>query len=266
MEKVHLNEDYRDAFGSAGLRSFEDFFDHQDSRIVNTNKKRNVLKFALDHQGQKKHFFMKRFYSPYIKDMLFTSLNFGYICSQARGEWNNANILLGNGIDTYHPACYGEQIVCGIEKRSFFVTEAIDGQSLTDYVSANWASISRNEKENIIASLGRFVRKIHDSKISMPDLYLWHFFIKEDFSGKGDHQFAVIDLHRMSVNARPDARYRNLAAFIFSLSEKYFDDDFRKLFFDAYIADDFPHDPDELVKKVNKRAAVITARRCLMNY
>ncbi len=266
MEKVHLNEDYRDAFGSAGLRSFDDFFDYQDCRIVNSNKKRNVLKFTLDHQGQKKHFFMKRFYSPYIKDMLFTSLNFGYICSQARGEWNNANILLDNDIDTYHPACYGERIVCGIEKRSFFVTEAIDGQCLTDYVSANWASISRNEKENIIAAIGRLARKIHGSKISMPDLYLWHFFMKEDISGKGDHRFAVIDLHRMSINAGADARYRNLAAFIFSLSGKYFDDSLKKLFLDAYMGDDFPNDPGELVEKVNKRTAVITARRRLMKY
>ncbi len=266
MKKVHHNDDYCDAFASAGLESFDDFFNYADGNIVNVNTKRDVLKFALDHHSQKKYFFMKRFYSPHFKDMISTSINFGHICSQARSEWNNANILLGDGIDTYHPVCYGEQIVCGIERKSFFITEEIDGQCLTDYVSANWISISRQEKENIIAEIGRLARKIHDSKISMPDLYLWHFFIKEDISGKGDHQFIVIDLHRMSANARRDARYRNLAAFIFSLSEKYFDDDLKKLFLDAYMGDDFPDDPDEMVEKVNKRTAVITARRRLMKY
>lgn len=266
MEKVHLNEDYRDAFTSAGLKSFDDFFDLEDGDIVNTNKKRNVLRFTIDHNGTKKQFFMKRFHSPHFKDMIFTAINFGHICSQARCEWNNANTLLKNGIDTYRPVCYGEDIVCGIEKKSFFVTEAIDGVCLTDFVADKWDEISRKEKEDIITSIAALTRTAHDAAISLPDLYLWHFFIKEKLPEQDHCQFAVIDLHRMSTKAGRDARYKNLAAFIFSLSEKYFDDSFKKLFLDAYMGDNFPHDPDQLLAKVNKRVAVITARRRRVKY
>jgi hypothetical protein len=266
MQKVHLKEDYRDAFSSAGLESFDDFFNYADGDIINKNTKRNVLKFTLDHNGTKKQFFMKRFCKPHFKDMAFTYFNFGHICSQAECEWNNANALLDNSIDTYHPVCYGEHIVCGIEINSFFITTQIHGVSLTDFVSAKWASISRQEKENIIASIGKLTRKMHDVRMSLPDLYLWHFFIKEDISGQGDHQFAVIDLHRMSTNAGKGARYKNLAAFTYSLSEKYFDDRLKKLFLDAYMGDDFPNDPDKLVSTVNRRIATITARRRRVKY
>ena len=198
--------------------------------------------------------------------MLFTLYNFGYICSQAECEWNNANILLDNSIDTYHPVCYGTQIVCGIEKNSFFITAQIDGVCLTDHVAESWDSIGTDEKENIIASAGRLARRMHDARISMPDFYLWHLFIKQRPDDQTDYEFAVIDLHRMSTKTGTDARYRNLAAFIFSLSEKYFDDSYKKLFLDAYMGDDFPHNPDKMIKFVEIRTALLAGRRRRMEY
>lgn len=266
MKKVHINQEYRDVFASAGLNSFEDFLNYADGQVVNKNKKRDVLKFSIEYNGVENHFFMKRFFSPHYKDMLFTFLNFGCICSQAECEWNNANLLLDNSIDTYHPVAYGKQMSCGIEKNSFFITAAIDGVCLTDYISENFSSITDDDKQNIIASAGRLARRMHDAKLSMPDLYIWHLFIKQNQPSQDDHQFAVIDLHRMSKNASRDACYRNLAAFIFSLSEKYFDDSYKKLFLDAYMGDDFPHSSDKLIAKVKKRVAILAGRRRRAEY
>ena len=133
----------------------------------------------LELEGGHKEFFMKRFFNPHLKDIFFTFRNFGRICSQAMCEWKNADILLGNGVVTYKPLCYGEQKILGVERRSFFVTEKLRGQCFTDFLSRRWAGLDRIEREKIITGLAVFVRRIHDAGISLPDLYVWHIFITE---------------------------------------------------------------------------------------
>ena len=171
MIKMEFAAGFEQFFEKHGLRSFDDFFRHLGGEVINQNKKRSVLTFTLDDGGAQRRFFVKRFDCPHYKDMLFTFRNFGYICSQGRCEWNNANLLLENGVDTYHPACYGEEVVCGIEKRSIFVTEEIKGVCLTDFIGEKWSGLERVEKERIAISIGKTARKIHDAKISMPDMY-----------------------------------------------------------------------------------------------
>ena len=90
---------------------------------------------TIGEGARRKELFMKRFYDPHFKDMLFTLGNFGRICSQGQCEWNNANLLLQNGIETYKPICCGWESACGFEKRSFFITEKIDGICLADFVT-----------------------------------------------------------------------------------------------------------------------------------
>ena len=266
MKKIHITDEYRSMFEAAGLKSYKEFFKYSRGEFINKNKKREVVKLTFDHQGTKKHFFMKRFFYPHLKDMIFTFKNFGHICSQAACEWKNAKLLLKNGIGTYKPVCYGENLSWGFEKSSFFITEEIDGVCLTDFISANWDSLSRPEKENIATSIGKLCRKIHDARISMPDLYLWHFFMKKRSPDQKDYEFAVIDLHRMSKNADKNALYKSLAALNFSLSPKYFDDSLRTLILKSYMSDDYPHSRGELLRNVAERTAVLEARRRRHNY
>jgi len=261
MGKIHIIDEYRSMFEAAGLRSYKEFFKYSEGELINKNKKREVIELTFNHQGTEKRFFMKRFFYPHLKDMIFTFSNFGHICSQAACEWKNAKLLLKNGIDTYRPVCYGENLSWGFEKSSFFITEEIKGVCLTDFISANWDSLSRSEKENIVASIGKLCRKIHDARISMPDLYLWHFFIKERSLAQKDYEFAVIDLHRMSKNAGKNAFYRNLAALKFSLSPKYFDDYLCELLLESYMSDNFPYNRGELLRNVSERSNVLAARR-----
>ena len=262
MIKMEFAAGFEQLFEKHGLRTFDDFFQYSSGEVINQNKKRSVLTFTLDDDGGQRRFFVKRFDCPHFKDMLFTFSNFGYICSQARCEWNNANLLLENGIDTYHPACYGEELVCGIEKRSIFVTEEIKGVCLTDFIGEKWANLERVEKERIAISIGKTARKIHDAKISMPDMYVWHFFIKDERGESGDYEFAVIDLHRMSVNvSSKNLQYKNLGALDYSLLPEYFDIDLKDLLLNAYMGGDLPENAASLKSKVKARSDVLAARR-----
>jgi len=264
MRTVQFAKGSSAIFEKAGLKSFEDFFNYSSGKIMTVNQKRNVIAFSLDIDGRRQHFFMKRFFNPHYKDMLFTFRNFGRFCSQAACEWQNTNILLQNGIPTYIPVCYGEETRLYLERKSFIITEKVPGRCLTDFIRDNWNTLSRDKKEKLTASLGGFVRKIHAARISMPDLYLWHIFIQ---SKDDQHDLAVIDLHRMSANARGNRwKIRNLGALNFSMTSKYFDQNLRDVFFNAYFGDDFDADKAAFRRKVTNYSMVLANRRRRPDY
>ncbi len=248
-------------FAKFGLESFEDFFDYSQGKTINRNTKRNVTELVFVEGDNRKVFFRKRFVSPHVKDMIFAWRSYGKFISQAALEWNNANMLFENGIETYRPVCYGEQMEFSMERKSFIITEKLPGTALTDFVSEKWAKLSRQKKEKIIVSLGKLVRKIHEAQISLPDLYLWHVFIKENLNSE-QYDFAVIDLHRMGHNINNKNRLlKNLGRLDHSMLDKYFDARLRKLLIESYAGDSRPEEINNLIRKVKKYSGAVPANR-----
>ncbi len=264
MVKIKFAKDWAPVFEKAGLESFEDFFEFSAGQTINKNKKREVVAMTLDTDGPKKELFMKRFFKPHFKDMLFTIRNFGNLCSQAACEWKNINILLRQGIDTYLPVCHGEQMCFGLERKSFIITEKVNGPPLTDFVAANWSNLDQPQKEKIITTLAKLVRRIHEAKISLPDLYLWHIFIPKTLIADdiSEDDFAIIDLHRMRTNVtNKNEQIRNLGALDFSMLDKYFDDNIREIFLNAYAGNEQSDNTSILRRKIKSRSRVLVSRR-----
>lgn len=261
MLKMVFANSWQPVFAESGFKSFDDFFDYPDAKRSGKNNKRDVQILTLGNEPNHKVFFLKRFHYVYFKDKLFTLFNFGHFCSQAGCEWKNANILLDNGIETHLPVCYGERTKWGLETKSFLVTEKVQGQCLIDFVTQNWAQLPQPQKEKIIVALAKLIRKIHNAQISLPDLYLWHIFIKRNQT-TDELDFAVIDLPRMTHNvADKNRQIRNLGRLDHSMVDKYFDDTLRRLFIESYAGRDWPGGVDKLAAKVKKYSAAVSARR-----
>ncbi|MBE0536720.1 MAG: hypothetical protein IH624_13720 [Phycisphaerae bacterium] len=259
MTTVEFAENTAAWFEQAGLSRFEDFFHFNGGTLINRNRNRDVVKFSLDAGGRKKTLFMKRFFHPHIKDMLFARRSFGRLCSQAGCEWHNASILLHNGIGTYRPLCCGEHMLFGLERQSFLITEELPGRCLSEFVGQSWAQTGRYNKEAVVAAMGRFVRKIHNAAVSMPDLYVWHLFLETHDEGYG---LAIIDLHRMRAGVKGESeKIRNLGALEFSMLGEYFDDALKDVFFDSYFGTDFRGDKGLFRQKVRHRCSVLRKRR-----
>lgn len=262
MEKVIFKKNRAAFFKSQGLERFDDFFTYSRGDTVNQNTKRNVLMMTLSDGGGEKSFFMKRFFNPHLKDMLFTLRNFGTICSQAELEWRNAHILLDNGVETYHPVCYGFRSVCGIERQSFLVTEKINGPCLLDYLMQHWKTLCRTAQEALIIKLAKFFQTIHRARLSLPDSYIWHVYMVYPENGNDDYEFGMIDLHRMQIRVRgtnPPAM--NLGRFFFSLPEGFMDPECESLFLENYLDADFPGNKKTFINAVKAWEAKISKRR-----
>ena len=266
MERVVFADSWQSIFVEFGLSSFDDLFRFSGGKQINKNNKRDVNLLSFDIAAESKVFFIKRFHRPHFKDMLFTLRNFGRFVSQARAEWENTKLLFCNDIETYRPVCYGEQTRFGLESKSFIITEKLQGYALTDFVGQKWQFLKNEQKEKIIVGLAHFVRRIHNLNVSLPDLYLWHIFIKEN-PGLGEWEFAVIDLHRMARNVtNQNQQIRNLGALDHSMLDKYFDDTIRRLFIESYAGRDWPGGVTKLAAKVKKRSRAISARRNQKEY
>ncbi len=255
VEKIVFADSYQEIFAVAGFNCLDDFFNYNTGKRVNKNNKREVLKFTLET----KNFFMKRFYKPHFKDILSAKLAFGKFYSQAKVEWENANLLLKNGIGTYKPVCYGQTTKCGLERRSFFVTKELISQCFADFARENWGRIDRLEKDKILLGIAGTIRKTHEAGISLPDLYVWHIYVNTSDDG---YTFDIIDLHRMSHNiTNRDKQIENLGRFDHSMVDKYFDENDRRVFVEAYAGSNWPSDIEKLVEQVKKYSKKVSVKR-----
>ena len=261
MEKVFFADSWQQFFAGLGMARFDDFFSYAGGEQINKNNKRDVQIMTLGRGDYSKECFLKRFHRPHVKDAIFALSNFGRPCSQAKWEWYNAGALIDNGIDTYPFVCYGEQTFGGFERRSFLISEKLKSQCFTDFVAENWTKLSQEWKEKITTELAAFIRRIHDADFCLPDLYVWHIFIKET-QQSDNWDFAVIDLNRMQYNVtNTNKKLKNLSRFYHSMTDKYFDDRTRRVFIQSYAGSDWPGCTDKLFEKVNKYSKAVSAKR-----
>jgi len=261
VEKTVFTGSWQKFFTGLGLESFDDFFSFSQDKTINLNTKRDVSILTFGEGTDRKVFFRKRFFKPHFKDMLFAWRSFGSPISQAKLEWQNAKMLLENAIETYRPVCYGERTKLGLERKSFLITEKLPGKALSEFVSEKWPQLTQQQKEKIIVPLGRFIRKIHDARISLPDLYIWHVFIKET-PDSDEYDFAVIDLHRMEHNVSSQNKLiKNLGRLHHSMVAKYFDNRLKELLIESYAGDDWQGGGAEFIRQVKKFSDAVSAKR-----
>jgi len=265
VQRTVFADSWSGFFAKFGITTFDDFFVRFSANVVGGNSRRNVVPFTLGADSQKKTFFMKRFFRPHLKDVVFARRNIGESCSQGRYEWENARFLIANGIESYRPVCYGERKKWGMETKSFVVTEELRSTCLSDFVAENWNTLERREQEKIIAGIGRFVRRIHALNVSLPDLYVYHIYLTR--TAAGDYDFAVIDLHRMSRNVtNRNHKLKDLGSLHHSMLDEYFDEDLKRLLIRSYAAENREDQVNALIARVERRSGVVSARRRKKTY
>ncbi|MFA5784852.1 MAG: lipopolysaccharide kinase InaA family protein, partial [Phycisphaerae bacterium] len=202
---------------------------------------------------------IKRFHNPHLKDVLAAAINFGWGTTQGRVEWKNARCLLKKGFGTYVPVCYGESG----QSNSFIVTIELDAVCLQKYVIEKWRGLSRDEQDKIIIAAADMIKRIHNFNISLPDLFIWHFFVQPN-SIEGEIKLSVIDLHRMRTSAKSRAsKIKELATFYWSMSDEYFDAGHKKLLVSTYAG---TKDISSLMKTVLKHEEHLHKKRILRHH
>lgn len=266
MDRVVFADSWQQFFAKYGLESFDDFYNYTGGTVIGKNTKRNVQKLTFGEGAEHKAFFMKRFHKPHIKDMVTALRNCGRLTSQAGLEWKNAHKLLENSIDTYKPVCLGERTVSGIERMSFLITEKLTSISMLDFIVQKWSSLERSQREKIVTAMAKLVRRVHELNISLPDLYIWHIFIREDCLDD-ECRLNVIDLHQMAHSVTSSGKMaKELGKLYWSMLSDYFDDNLKDLFLAEYMGECRQDEKDRFIRRVYRSVRTTERRRSLAPY
>jgi len=145
----------------------------------------------------------------------------------AYNEWMAIQRLTELGIDTMTTVGYGELGKSPATKRSFLITEDLQGtESLEDFCRA-WKDNPPDVrlKRALIKKIAEVTRTLHEHGINHRDYYLCHFLLdisagKDNLDPKKLTPY-LIDLHRVQFRAKVPQRWRvkDLASLYFSSME-----------------------------------------------
>ncbi|MCP5462630.1 MAG: hypothetical protein H7A34_05570 [bacterium] len=203
---------------SKWLEIFSGYFSFDKGEIVDKNRKRSVIKFTLYDPscGTDRIFYLKRFYANTLRENVYSIFEWGYPKSEAKTEWDNAQILVKEGFLTIPCVAYGEHKKWGIIKQSFFISEEIPQSEPLDQL---YETLNDTIRQNVPRTLGNLIKALHEKHISFPDLYTKHLFINKGDLLLEKITVSLIDLHRMRQKKRLSNtdKIRDLAALLFTL-------------------------------------------------
>ncbi len=114
-------------------------------------------------------------------------------------EWENAGRVAALGIPTVTRVAMGERRRFGREEESFFLSAAVEGESLETFLPVRYAPPLTHEvvleKRRVIRQVADLTRRLHGAGFYHRDYYLGHLFIRPD--GQRGWEVCVIDLQRL---------------------------------------------------------------------
>ena len=260
MLRFWVDNEFVSLFQREGLVGFDAWYASDRGKVIDSNSHRDVAVLHLDDEGRERTFFLKRFHKPHFKDMWFAFRNCLKLTSQAEFERSNADLLRSLGVGSFRPVVVGASFACGlVERCSVLVTEKLESVQLPDYVTEHWPAMSDEKKRVFLEAMGKTARRVHNGPVHFPDLYSWHYFVREQGEG---FDFDLIDLHRMARRmVFPQYFSENLGALLFSMPESLFSPDDISAILDGYFADDKSERRAAMLPKIQARAKKLRKRK-----
>lgn len=184
-----------------GFRTFGDFMDFEGGELVTRKRGRTVVRLQLGERT----FYLKR-NRFHAGEFWKTLSRFRLPPRSARQEWQSILAVRDAGIPTVPPVAMGEELVFGVEKASFTMTEALyDAEPLEEVFrrefSGELSPSQRREKRALIRQVAEIARRLHSSGMYHQDLYLGHF-----LRGRSNILY-LIDLQRVVRCGKVPRRY-----------------------------------------------------------
>lgn len=189
--------------------------------------------------------YLKRHYRLPWRDRLLSLIHPSGGWSPAMQEAAHLEWARGQGIPVPRVAAAGEFIGPGLRLQSFLAVEELTGMiPLHEAIPLASEKLApddfRRWKAGLIGEIARITRILHDRRHFHKDLYLCHFFIREDDFSRMENwrgRVHLIDLHRLGRHTwtRRIWQIKDLAQLLFSSEIAGVDDRDRLRFWSAYL-------------------------------
>lgn len=216
-----------------GLVRFADFVGGSHGELVGSHGRREVVRMSLGCLGGSRTVFLKRFGPVHFKDALKDVLRLRAVRTKALAEFDMLCAFRRVGLAVPRALACGERHMLARDRESFLMVDSLAPGRPLDEVLAELTDPDR--RRSLAASVGNFVRRMHEAGFVHTDLFAKHLFVIE-----GPHarwSVAVIDLQRARHCRKVSRRRRgcDLAALMISLPPDVVTPRERRTFLLAYL-------------------------------
>jgi len=190
--------------------------------VFREHKHRRTVRVVLDGRA----YFVKIHGHTSLLEILKNAFRARWPVLTAKNERDAIRRLTSLGIPTMRIAGYGCRGRPPGRLNSFIITDALDGTTSLEEISAAWCGLAGRARFRfqrvVIAEVGRIARTLHRNGLNHRDFYLCHFLLADrDWSQWSPAQplkIHIIDLHRAQCRRRVPQRWvvKDLAGLLFS--------------------------------------------------
>ncbi len=248
-----LNRDFKSILFENNLKNPEAFWAIEDEPVKKVLKERGTGRFYLRGvSGKGIECYIKRYTEIPFKKKIKDFLSLKFKAFDAFNEWRALLAFHENLLPTLIPVAAGRHL-----KGSFCVTLGLRNYQRASDLLKKDSGFDKDKRRILISNIAIYVANMHKKGFAHQDLYLVHFFIREDLTPY------LIDLQRVIIQKDLRRRWaiKDLAELLFSarlvLSREETD-----LLIDEYsreVGFDIRKDK-RLFRDIEKKAARIMAR------
>ena len=175
-----------------------------DGQVYRAMPDRTTLRFERAGRG----YFLKYHKGVGWKEIFKNLLFFRAPILGADNELAAIELLQLRGVDTMIAAGFGRSGCSPASRQSFLITQEIAAAPSLEEVTAEWgvAPPPVGVKWQLIDTLAKQVKAMHEAGVNHRDLYLCHFLLRD--GDMGSMRLALIDLHRAQIRSRVPDRWR----------------------------------------------------------
>ena len=208
-----INNKFKDCLDANNIKSAESLMKLKGVTVKKVLKERGTEKVILKSTDGKKELemFLKRYLPVPLKEIYKGIVSLKKTNFNAFDEWNSILSFHQQQLDTMEPVAIGK-----VNKECCILTLGIKDYTKAPEVFKKFQNTPEDDerKRKLIISIAEYVGKMHKAGMAHQDLYLVHFFIKEQ---EHDRVF-LIDLQRALVKKEVAWRWRvkDLGQLLFS--------------------------------------------------
>jgi len=215
--QIHIEPEYRELLARNGLSDFDTIMHRPCGPAASRHKDRATVCISLSDGQELRRFYLKRVYHVPFRHILADVLRCRRPEPQPIREAQAIARLESCGLGVMRAAAWGQRREWGCPRQAFLLVEEVPGRRTLLEALHEWAAspadpIRRRERATAAVEFGAFVRKLHQMRLSYPDLTAKHVFLRPAGTrpGSGRWQFCLIDVERVSERASGRARRGDL--------------------------------------------------------
>jgi hypothetical protein len=199
--RVALHPGVRSAMVDAGLGTLGALL-RASGELVSRHRRTEVVRLELEVDGRRRGVYLKRHLQAHRKDAWRSLLATGQRLSAARVEWRNMDRLAAAGVETAIPVALGERLAGLVTREpSVLCTLALDDHTPLPELLPR---LGADERRRVLQLVAATVARLHDGRLSHPDLYARHLYIDTTLS-----RCVLLDVQRTRRHRRQHWRWRH---------------------------------------------------------